>query len=110
MLIVGARGVLQGIAAAVTESPSSCHQEAMAGGLAEGRGNLVLERGVCGQRHEPVGIEAVGIEGVAIELKVQALGPDESIRGLNTVALWSTQQQQQQHHRKESQMAQCPHD
>lgn len=83
LFIVGARGVLEGPVAAVTEGPRPGHGEAVGGGLAEGIGDFGPLRRVRSQVHEPVGVEPVGVVRDAVEHEVDPPRPHESVSSGN---------------------------
>jgi hypothetical protein len=97
VLVVLARGVLQRIAAAVAEGPRPGHGEAGAGGLAQRLGDLAPLRRVGGENHEPVGVEPVGEERVAVENEPGALHPHETVpAGLRSVQAAIDAEEQEQ--------------
>ena len=97
VLVVAAGGILQGIAAAVAERPRPGHGEPGGGGLAQRGGDLAPLGGVGAEGHEPVGVESVGEERVAVQHEVGALDPHEPVPpGLCSLTAAMDAEEQQQ--------------
>ena len=97
VLVVAAGGILQGIAAAVAERPRPGHGEPGGGGLAQRGGDLAPLGGVGAEGHEPVGVEPVGEERVAVQHEVGALDPHEPVPpGLCSLTAAMDAEEQQQ--------------
>jgi len=102
--MVEAGRVLQRTAAvAVVERPRPGQGEAGAGGLAQHRGDLAPLRVVGAQVHEPVGVEPVDEERLAVVHEVGAMDPHERIpAGLRCLLLASSVDEHEQKQSKSS--------